>query len=69
MWHITAPAGVSVKDLKMLAMDKALTGEAILNYKGTDYGFAKTKKGEEVAREVLVPQDVGYQSGMCCCDI
>lgn len=66
VWHITAPAGVSVKDLKQLAMDKAMNGEAILNYKGADYGFAKTKKGEEVAREVLVPQDVGYKPGMWC---
>lgn len=62
MWHITAPAGVSVKDLKELGIDKAMSGEAILNYKGTDYGFAKTKKSEEVAREVLIPQDVGYKS-------
>lgn len=65
IWHITAPAGVSLKDLKELAMDKAMDGEAILNYKGTDYGFGKTEKSEEVAREVLVPQGVGYKPGMC----
>jgi len=33
IWHITAPVGVSLKDLKELAMDKAMGGEAVLSYK------------------------------------
>ena len=64
IWHITAPAGVSLKDLKQLAMDHALEGKAVMRYKGTDYGFSKTDKSENSAREVLVPQKTGYKVGM-----
>ncbi|KAJ4365757.1 hypothetical protein N0V83_008377 [Neocucurbitaria cava] len=62
VWHITAPAGVSLKELKQLAMDKAMAGEAILNSNGADYGFSKPEKSEEGMREVLVPQRDGYRA-------
>lgn len=64
VWHITAPAGVSLKELKQLAMDKAMAGEAILNSNGADYGFSKPEKSEEGMREVLVPQRDGYRASM-----
>lgn len=62
VWHITAPAGISLKDLKQMTMDKALGEETIMNYKGTDYGFSQTEKSEDAAREVLVPRKAGYKA-------
>ena len=63
VWHITAPAGVSLKELENIAMDKASKGEPILNHKGTEYGFLTTEKSEDVPREVLIPQKNGYSAG------
>jgi hypothetical protein len=63
IWHITVPAGVSLKDLQEIAMDKVKSGEAVLNYKGKSYGLATTEKSEEGAREVLIPQKNGYKAG------
>ncbi|KAF2630192.1 hypothetical protein BU25DRAFT_446977 [Macroventuria anomochaeta] len=62
VWHITAPAGVSLKGLESIAMDKAMKGESILSHKGTDYGFSTTEKSEDGPREVLVPQKNGYSA-------
>lgn len=64
VWHITAPAGISLKELETISMDKAMKGESILSYKGTDYGFSTTEKGEDGPREVLVSQKNGYSAGM-----
>jgi hypothetical protein len=64
VWHITAPAGVSLKDLQEIAMDTAMEGEAVMKYKNTDYCFGRTEKSEDGAREVLVPQKNGYKAGM-----
>jgi hypothetical protein len=69
IWHITAPAGVSLKDLSELAMDKAMKGDAILRYKGTDYGFSQTEKSEDGTREILLPRNNGMKPGLsieCC---
>ena len=63
VWHITAPAGVSLKELENIAMERAMKGEPILQHKGTDYGFSTTEKSEDVPREVLVPQKNGYSAG------
>lgn len=63
VWHITAPAGVSLKELENIAMNKAMNGESILSYKGTDYGLSATEKSEDGPREVLVPQKAGYGAG------
>ncbi|KAI4633441.1 hypothetical protein J4E83_001908 [Alternaria metachromatica] len=60
IWHITAPAGVSLKDLSELAMDKAMKGDAVLSYKGTDYGFSQTES-EDGTREVLLPRNNGMK--------
>ncbi|KAF2025036.1 hypothetical protein EK21DRAFT_104235 [Setomelanomma holmii] len=53
IWHITAPAGVSMKDLKEIAMDSAMKEEAILEHKGTSYGFRNLELGADVACEVM----------------
>jgi hypothetical protein len=63
IWHITAPTGVSLKDLSELAMDKAMEGDAVLSYKGTDYGFPQTETGEDGTREVLLPRNNGMRPG------
>ena len=64
VWHITAPAGVSLKELQTIAMDKAMKGDSILSQKGTDYGFSSTEKSEDGPRELLVPGKNGYGIGM-----
>lgn len=64
VWHITAPAGVSLKELQTIAMDKAMKGDSILSQKGTNYGFSTTEKSEDGPREVLVPRKNGYGTGL-----
>lgn len=63
VWHITAPAGVSLKELASISMDKAMKGESVLSQKGANYGFSTTEKSEDGPREVLVPQKNGYSAG------
>lgn len=46
-----------------MAMHELLEGEAVLNYRGTDYGFSQTHVSEECQREVLVPHKTGYKTG------
>lgn len=62
IWHITAPAGVSLAQLKEMTMDKALSGAAVLNYKDQDYGFSTAETNEKVPCEVLMPQRNGYKA-------
>ena len=64
IWHITAPAGVSMKDLKELAMDKVMSGEAVLSYKGTNYGFSQAEKSEDGTRKVFVPRKNRVEPGL-----
>ncbi|KAF1922636.1 uncharacterized protein M421DRAFT_426705 [Didymella exigua CBS 183.55] len=64
IWHITAPAGVSLKELQTIAMDKAMKGDAILSHQGTNYGFSTTEKSEDGPREVLVPGKHGYRTAL-----
>ncbi|KAH7085561.1 DNA-directed RNA polymerase I subunit RPA34.5-domain-containing protein [Paraphoma chrysanthemicola] len=61
VWHISAPAGISIKELKEIALERAMKGEAILDHKGTSYGFRRSEHGEDTACEVLVPQQNGYK--------
>lgn len=64
VWHITAPAGVSLKELESISMEKAMKGDSVLSQKGAHYGFSATEKSEDGPREVLVPQKNGYSAGM-----
>jgi hypothetical protein len=54
---------VSLRELKEMAMGKVMSGEAILDYKGTSYGFSKTNATEAGEREVLIPQKDGFRVG------
>lgn len=63
IWHITAPAGISLKNLSQLVMDKALDGQPVLTHKGTEYGFSQKERSEDLEREVLVPGTAGYKAG------
>lgn len=62
IWHITAPEGVSLRDLTEIAMDRAQNGEAVLSHKGTGYGLlpAEGAKGEQT---VMIPSQSGYKTG------
>lgn len=63
LWHITAPAGVPLAQLKEMPLDGALNGEVVLNHNGTDYGFSGAEKGDEGTRQVLIPRQNGYKAG------
>jgi hypothetical protein len=63
IWHITAPAGVSLTHLQEIALDSALKGEAVLEHKGTSYAFAQAHQSDDGAREVVVPRGDGFKSG------
>jgi hypothetical protein len=62
LWHVTVPAGISLKNLKEISMDKVIRGEAVLSHKDRNYGLATMEKSEEGAREVLIPQKNGYKA-------
>jgi hypothetical protein len=64
IWHITAPAGVPLESLSGLDMDKAMKGEAILSYKGTEFGIAQTDKSEDGGRNVFIPGKDNVAPGM-----
>jgi hypothetical protein len=64
IWHITAPAGVSISDLKEMTMEHVANGEAVLQHKGTSYGFSGTELSNGGGTcKVLVPQKNGYKAG------
>lgn len=63
IWHITAAAGVSLKNLQEIDMGTAMKGEAVLEHKGTSYAFSKPEPGDDGAREVMVPKGSGLKSG------
>jgi hypothetical protein len=64
IWHITAPAGVLLESLSGLDMDKAMKGEVVVSYKGTDYGFSQTEQSEDGARKVFIPGQENVAPGM-----
>ena len=63
IWHITAPANLSISELERIAMDKATDGKSIYKHGGKDYGFITKDESEEGGRAVLVPRKDGYKSG------
>ncbi|KAF2641353.1 hypothetical protein P280DRAFT_425794 [Massarina eburnea CBS 473.64] len=62
VWHITAPADVSLKHLKELAMEQALDGGAVLQHKNTSYGFSNAEMEDNSSREVIIPRQTGYKA-------
>ncbi|KAF2679070.1 hypothetical protein K458DRAFT_375478 [Lentithecium fluviatile CBS 122367] len=62
VWHITAPADLSLKNLKELAMGQAMQGDAIISQKGIEYGFLTAESDEVGAREVVIPRENGYKT-------
>jgi hypothetical protein len=44
-------------------MDHVANGEAVLQHKGTNYGFSGTELSNGGACKVLVPQKNGYKAG------
>jgi hypothetical protein len=54
---------MSLKALKQIAMEQALRGEPVVNYKGADYGFSIAETEEAGEREVVVPRPDGYKVG------
>lgn len=66
IWHMTAPVGVSLNDLKEIAMDSAMNGGAVMQHKGTSYGFSPAEHGEDSTCQVMLPLNNGYKAGKVC---
>lgn len=62
IWHITAPANVSLKDLKQLTMEQAKKGQAVLKHKNASYGFTNVEEEDSGVHEVIVPRQDGYKA-------
>ena len=62
IWHITAPSSVPVDLIKQVSLESVAKGEAALNYKDTDYGFAVNGEGSQTSKKLLVAgADSSYQ--------
>jgi DNA-directed RNA polymerase I subunit RPA34.5 len=66
IWHITAPASVPVSTLKEVSNQEIMNGEAVLSYKGSEYGFVSLDEAIAGSNQavLLVPSKEGYQLGM-----
>jgi hypothetical protein len=62
VWHINAPVGISLKELKELVMAQALDGKTVIQHKEKSYGFQKIEEGDNSERQVIVPRQDGYQA-------
>ncbi|KAH8727253.1 DNA-directed RNA polymerase I subunit RPA34.5-domain-containing protein [Phaeosphaeriaceae sp. PMI808] len=61
IWHITAPAGVSLKDLSEIPMENVTNGHSFWNHEGTSYGFSITEQSDDSSCEVMLPGQNGYK--------
>ncbi|KAI9771491.1 MAG: hypothetical protein M1840_002111 [Geoglossum simile] len=63
IWYITAPASVPVSNLKEVSTQKVMNGEAVLSYKGSEYGFVSLDEAAAGSSQavLLVPGKEGYQ--------
>ncbi|CZR57486.1 uncharacterized protein PAC_07375 [Phialocephala subalpina] len=57
VWYFTAPASIHISDIEQMSMLDADNGEAILNHKGSDYGFVKDTTGDKIYTKIMVPND------------
>lgn len=63
IWHITAPAGLSMEGLKEMSIYRAMDGNAVLEHKGTAYGFSKAADTDESICQIMIPHKNGYSAG------
>ncbi|CAI6338957.1 unnamed protein product [Periconia digitata] len=61
IWHLTAPANISLKDLQQLAMDQATKGKAVLKHKNASYGFSDVAEEDGGSQQVIIPRQNGYK--------
>ncbi|KAL5121190.1 hypothetical protein ACEQ8H_001042 [Pleosporales sp. CAS-2024a] len=62
IWHITAPAAMSLTGVREITMDRALKGGAVLQHKGIDYSFSAPDFHDEGTCAVMVPAKGGYKA-------
>lgn len=62
VWHITAPANISLKELNRLVMDEAMQGQAVLKYKDASYGFSNIAEEDGGSNQVIIPRENGYKA-------
>ncbi|KAF2738030.1 hypothetical protein EJ04DRAFT_574259 [Polyplosphaeria fusca] len=60
VWHITAPSGVPLSQIRQLALDKALEGEPVTKHDGMEYGFS-AQGIEGGKRDILIPHHRGFK--------
>ena len=62
VWHITAPADLSISALTEVALDSIQSGKPILSHKGVDYVMSEDKGAQSGnATLVLLPEKDGYK--------
>lgn len=59
IWHITAPAGVSLASLETLALDAVATGQPVLSHNGVKYRVREDQLGAEKTKTLLLPDQNG----------
>lgn len=59
IWHITAPAGVSIASMQELALDAVATGQSVLTHKGAEYRLHEDQLGADKTKMLLVPDKQG----------
>lgn len=57
IWYFTAPASIPISEIEQMSMLDADTGEAILNHKGSDYGFVQDTTGDKTYTRIMIPSD------------
>lgn len=62
VWHITAPADLSISALTEVALDSIQSGKPVLSHKGVDYVMSEDKGAQSGnATLVLLPEKDGYK--------
>lgn len=55
IWHITAPASVPITSIKEVPIQTVTTGDSILSYKDSEYGFIQGSSKDADGKILLVP--------------
>jgi len=63
IWHITAPAKVSMSKLKEVSLEQVRKGEAVFTSKGINWCLASDSASELRPRSFVVPSKDGYSFG------
>jgi hypothetical protein len=66
IWYFTAPASLPISSIGQMSLNDITTSKAILNHKGTEYGFIRDLAEDMTYTKIMVPLSPGdaYRTGM-----